>query len=446
MTRFTTGLVTLAFLSPTFGAFAGDQPEKPKDIVTLVGELNPKFSVELSAEDLQYLADSVKDVGQLDRKEVDINSLFRAGDEDAIALARQAIAKIFIDSARDLVDMKALVYKLAALVKVPNTKQFLAELYNAYQIKFQSTYDSLITRIGQNSGEILAAAEKCKSELCVTTIASAQNELVEFGNQLNQGIYPTKLDKTTLQWTFTDPMVKATIENTMDAFLVPNRPTNLYGSIVLAALTPFVATARATTDIGKSILGFIASPTLTRLTMHANAISLNKKRENKKLAKIVGAKVLGIVNPERAQNGDRSNDPDFNTAEPHRVTVLSCQFAHQYTGVGYWGVFGIFHFYCSNTRGGDKNNYAVTLTAIGPGVGGYAQLRGQVASIVITSPTPIVPYGRWFGVSSGAAALFGPGQMGEFVGKWGSVAHFAAYMQGLGAQIGISELNIKLSN
>lgn len=467
MTHFTTGLLTLALLSQSFISFAGDQPEKPKDIVTLVGELNPKFSVELSPDDIQSLIDSVKEFTELKPKQVDINSLYRPGDEDAIAQARQTIAKMFLDSALDIVNMKALLYKLAALLKAQSTERFTTQLYKVYQGKFQESYSSLIRRVGFLNDDILASVEQCKSEICVTTIGNAQAELVSFAHELNQGIYLKNFNKVKTNWTFKDPMLRATLETTLDAFLSPNHPSNLYGSIVLAALTPFVAAARATAHIGTSILGFIATPTMTRLTIHADPIDLGSANKElvRKLGSLVERKLQRIVNSKdgvttsqpdpSSQNVDRKNDPDFNGAEPHRVSVLVCDIVNgkfengDDIMAGHFGVFGFFHFKCYNGRHGDSNTYAVTLTTIGPGLGIYEQKFGSnfhLATITITSPTPIVPIGRWYGVSAGADGVFGPGQAGQFVGKWGSVAHFAAYTFGLGAHVGISKLQIKLMN
>lgn len=293
MKRAILGLIFLALNFSTSKTFAGNG----NDLVTLVGDLDPKFSVELNADELRDLADSVKNFDQLDHQDIDINSLFAKGDEEAIAKARHAIAKIFIDSASDLVDMKALVYKLAALLKIPNTERFKTELYRAYQVRFQGAYISFIARLGHNNAEILAALGQCHSEICVTTIAGAQRELVDFGHRLNRGIQFKTLDQTKVEWNFNDPMLKATLESTMDAFLPPNRPTNLYGAIVLAALTPFVAAARGTANVGTSIFGFIANPTLTRLTIHADRIRLTgSDREKNELSEIVSGKLQMIVN------------------------------------------------------------------------------------------------------------------------------------------------------
>lgn len=425
------------------------------DLVTLVGALNPKFSVELTPGDLQALAESVKDFTALDPQAVDINSLFRPGDEVAIASARKTYAELFLASAQELVDMKAMVYKLAALLSYSDGKNFAPALYNAYQLKFQISYANFIERLGTLNKDVLSAISQCNSELCVTSIAEAQGELLQFADQLNRGIYLKKLSKLKLDWTFTDPMLKGILESTLDAFVPPNRAENFYSSIVLAAFTPFVAAARATKNIGTSILGFVATPNATHLTIHANPISLKISHENDTLGKYVTRRINEIVNSNPVpsspvENGNKSKENRDRSAPttrttPYRVSVLVCQMPD--SGEHFSGhvvLYGVMHFECYNNRLGDHEHYTIRMNTVGPGLAAYIGRRdAALFTIFITSPIPIIPQGKWFGASAGGIVVFFGAQAGEFVGKWGSTLHMIGWAAGLGGQIGLSQITIE---
>ena len=110
-------------------AIAQQRPQGP--LVTVTGNLDPKFSIDVRPEDLKAVAEGLKGLKNLEPVAININDLMSDGDVVAISEASQAVADALINAAKNLIDLRVLVYRLYALQSLSMTQDHTKALQDA---------------------------------------------------------------------------------------------------------------------------------------------------------------------------------------------------------------------------------------------------------------------------------------------------------------------------
>lgn len=406
-------------------------PKSVDELVKVTGE--PRFSIDIDQEELRRLSDSLTSLEKLEKREMDVNDLFNAGDEVAFKQAASAIAEIFKSSADRLIEMKALIYRLAALLSLEDTRRLEEALYQSYSQKFQGVYNSFISSFLTISPQIKEALLACKSELCVANISDAQRELLEFGALLNRGVNVHQLDQWQVAWEFKSPFTKAVLERTFELFQPDNAKVSVYTTVVATALTPFVAAARKSVDVGKYIGAFLMTvPTSLHLELEAKPVDMNVQEQKLILDDLEYRLIFSIVNGVRIENVRRNYR--------YHVNTLACTVDADDLSEFHMLIAGKTKAQCHNLRNEDRNSYSAEIGTLGPGL----FIGGSGFLIIIKSLVSITPEGVWLGETAKVAALLGVEQ-GFLIGKYGSLATIVGVGGGIGAAAGLSALTIEVS-
>ena len=419
----------------------GIQSKGYKDFVKVTGEVEERFSVKISDVEVQNLASQMQSLqGTLTPLEVNINDLFQAGDEPAISKASLAISKNFLRASQKMVDLKAMVYKLGALLSVDQTGSLKDTLYDTYSQSFQNTYNAFINELVQIDTNIEDAVKLCRSEICVISIYNAKKELITLGKKINVGINIHQLDDIDVQWQFSNSLNMAVVEKTWEVIMPDNeRVSSPYSVLLAGAFSTFVAAAAGTVNLGKLIYDVVLGGRITQFELDAYPVDVGHLQLSETLFDdLAYRKISSIVNNiPIEQVGHRK--------VKYHINVMACHnFGDPHTESFHVLLYGINTFNrCVNLRAQDTNLYKVSLQTYGPGV---SFENAHNLCIIIKSPAEITPLGKWVGFDAEATAIVSA-QVGILVGKSASVATVGGLGYGsLGAAAGISVLNISLAD
>jgi hypothetical protein len=208
-------LSLLIILPITTSAFAGgDEDGSDKPLVTILGNLSSKYSTEMKPEDLERIRNEIQDLESLTPITISKDDLMRDGDERAMKDAAIAISRVLIESSKNLVDLKIIIYRYFAQKDLPEFRMLRDSLYSNYQNKFNSEYKLFLTRLMYGSDEIMDALVKCKSELCVATISGAQYDLIKLGTEINRDLVINGTENSTPSYQLTSKLLKRVIGET----------------------------------------------------------------------------------------------------------------------------------------------------------------------------------------------------------------------------------------
>ncbi len=408
------------------------------ELVKVTGE--PKFSIEIDQEELRKISDSLAELEKLEKREMDINDLFKEGDEAAFKRAGSAVAEIFKSSSDRLIEMKTLIYRLAALVSLKDTQKIEKALYASYTQKFQDVYNVLMANFVRLNSEMSQALRSCKSELCVANLSEAQRELLEFGALFNQGVKVSQLEQWQVAWEFKSPFTKAVLERTFELFQPDNERVSVYTTILGTALTPFVAAARKSVDVGKYIGTFLmTAPTSLHLELEAVPVDMDIYEQKMVLDDLTYRLIFSIVNEVSLQDVSH-------LSYRYHVNVLSCKTVEggcsdiENPGIMHILIGGGLNAECKNLRSEDRNRYSIEIDTLGPGI----FLGVSKFLVIIKSFISMTPEGWWVGETVRAGVLGGIEQ-GFLLGKYGSLATIVGTSVSFGAAAGVSVLRIQAS-
>ncbi|MBS1961308.1 MAG: hypothetical protein JST04_03755 [Bdellovibrionales bacterium] len=242
-------------------------------LVTVNGKLQPQFSVQIDATDLQRITDAFASLKKLEPISIDINDLMKPGDEQAIKAATQRISDLFVGVATNIADMRAITYKLAALTQVAGNQENVEALYRAFQERFEGDYDKAVNAFLIVDDGLLGALNLCKSELCAMQIGNAQKELMAFGSAMNQGIKMKQLDKFKFVFDFKASLIRVSLGETFNQLVTPNEEHSAYLTLLGGVLTPFVTAVKGAANVGENLANLIASPKTVTLSLYASRLN-----------------------------------------------------------------------------------------------------------------------------------------------------------------------------
>ena len=409
-----------------------------KDLVRVVGRVEPRFSVSVSDFEIQNLASQMQGLqDNLVPLEVNINSLFQDGDEEAISKASLALSQNFLNASQKMIDLKAMVYKLGALLSVDQSGFLKETLYETYSQSFQNTYNGLIRELAYIDDELQRAILLCRSEICVISIYNAKKELITLGKKLNVGISIDQLDDIDIQWQFSNSLNMAVVEKTWEMIMPDNERVSAPYSVLLAgAFSTFVAAAAGTVNIGKLVYDVILGGRMIGFELDAHPIDM-RYLDFSALAfdDLAYRKISSIVNNVPIEQvGHRKMT--------HHINIIQCSNQGDYNTSGHhFLLYGINTFRkCANMRTDDQNLYTVSLETYGPGI---AFPNAHNIAVIIKSPAEINPLGTWVGVDAEVTGVLSA-EVGILVGKSASVVSVWGLGYGtIGAAAGISVLKIK---
>ncbi len=270
-------VLSLGFLSTLVLA---QETQKKLPLVTITGKLSPDLSIKVSQQDLDKISAGLSSLNNLESKSTDINDLMSPVDVNAIQSASQIISDIMLDSAKRLVDMRVLIYKLAEITSVAQSKGYEDILYRKYQKHFQSDYNNLVGGFLRLNSELLQTIKGCSSELCVLQIASAQRDLIKLGWAINQGIRIDQLDQFNLSFQFESSLIQNSFAKTFESLNGYNKEKSAYVTMLVAAATPFVSAAKGVAKVSENIAKFLTSPRDVKLVLYADRMKTKEKQMN----------------------------------------------------------------------------------------------------------------------------------------------------------------------
>ncbi len=401
----------LAFLSL---ALSSSQAHASDPLVTVTGQIDAKFSIEVRPEDAVRVQEELRGLPHLPPVSVDINDLFVAGDEKVIQDAVDVITDMFVSGSKKLIDLRMIAYRRAALEGLIDQEGGKDEMDDSYSIKFATTYTSLLELFSQVNPALLKLIGMCKSELCVTQIANAQRALILLGDQLNDG--------ANFRPGFGDKMVQNAIESSY-ATLVRSGSTQL----ITPTYAHWANASRHPTQ-GSSFISKAVQPSdqLKKLGLEQTKLPGRiYKTEMAWLKKYVAFKLKSIV------SGVCFEEPA--KRDLYYTHVFTCR---SNEGDGWHaGVYGRIQGICQS-RG---EEYRFLIQTFGPGLM-YAIQEWFVLSVV--SPTLIPAIGTWGGAGAKVALLLG-GHVSAGAGSGASVqATTGAILAGFGGAAGIEVFEI----
>jgi len=433
------------FASLGLSALTGPAALGAQSKIVVTGELDPKFSLQIAPEELRAMEDQMKGLPKLEPQSIDINSLYDEADQAALGRAGTQFSKIFVNASSALVELKALVNKLAALSTLKQVKRYEGELFAAYQSRVQDVYNRLILSFGGLSPEVLSGMESCKSELCVLSIADAQRELYALSQKLNRGLNMDELSGLSFQFNFRSRLLRYTLEETLQELVPTNEPHGIWRVAVAAALTPFLTAARNANlfNLGEYLAKFLAAPEVMRTRLRAEPIALDYTAQESEIDLAVHRNIRRVLGLPPGGGAPIATDRSH-------LHILSCRMKEKgFFGHGHLGLGSQKAYLCSRSTdrtsdsGDRENQLELSLEVIGLGAG-FVLPEGLMVTVV--SPfSEIEVEGSYFGVSVslGAIASF---RGGSLWGKAGSYVQLLGLGAGLGVIPGATRITLSSAN
>ncbi len=258
-----------------------------KNLVTLTGTLDPAFTIEMSTAETEAFVKGIEGINNMPSITVDINSVYdKQKDQPAFEAASKEVRRVFLEAAKKIVDMRAIVYKLDIALQQDPDHRFTDSIYKAYNKKFQSSFTSLLQLflgVDEKFNPVLTnAMESCFTTSCLQDIASAQLDLVDFGRSINNRIdlHSSKRWENSQQQ-FKSRLVKDAARITVDEVLKTNTKESKYVEALRAAAAPFAAAAAGFGQVFENIGEFIHSKKLGRYLLAANPIDRDSREWDK---------------------------------------------------------------------------------------------------------------------------------------------------------------------
>ncbi len=397
--------------------------------VKVTGELRKELSVQLSQSEMDQLLESIKKLPQLEPYTVDINDLYAAGDEAAIQRVKQLFISLFVETATDLVEMKAIILQLAARMTLPEGQAYKEDLYRVYSKKLQASYDQMIRRYADENvfQEVINA---CQSDLCAIHVAQAVMEMIQFAEKLNQGFRVDELDDLDVEWKFQNRFLQASLAESVRAYLPSNRATTPIYPLVAGTLGAFAYAAKESVNFGRLLSEILLGGSVTRLEVKVEPAPLSLDRLQIRIAHYLKRKLEAVTLRVPVDNVQQEPEKYF-------VNVLSCKLSDK--GGGFIFVGGYLQYSCYSDRETGAGNHYSADVFMG-GVGAWGAGIGR-ALIVITSPVEMDSTGVWVGFMA-RAALGGGSSIALMAGPYGSIAKMITADVGGGFAVGGQVLKI----
>ena len=290
--------ITQAILVGMFASltcFGQNQSPLPKKLVTLTGQLEPKFSVKVKSSDIEAISRSLNDMNHLQPIELNVNDLLNPEDEVPIREAANRLSRIFISIAENIADMRMITYQLSALSQLSDSNSLLG-LYQAYNAKFNDDYGNVIHLLSAQDATLKTALQKCTSSLCVINIGLAQKDLFRFGNQLNLGFTVNEASKFNFEFKFKSSLINASLNDTYHELLPNNQEHSAYTVLIAAIISPFISGAKESAKISENLIRAIISPKTEWLKLKAEKQKIDLKQEISSYQTLLDETLFKIIN------------------------------------------------------------------------------------------------------------------------------------------------------
>lgn len=447
-------MVGLVLVLSAASVKAEDKAGDPAAAVpTVVGELKPKFSVELSDTEFNGLARTLSTIRRYEGPNVDINSLFDREDQVAAQMMADEVRSRLLAFGTGLADLRAIVYKANLYGNFLSDRRTERKtLMKGYKIAADQAYATMLERLTSVNGGVETALGKCSSEMCVIYLSGMIEELQVLGRRMDRAFRKGKMSRKEVLFSFESEFNRKLIADLVNGLIDKEDPYALLVATGLAGLYEAGNEAKDLRDTWKVILGLDSA----NRTLEFKVAPLQRSfiRGNEKLLRYLTKENLMRVSASIATYGK--------VEAPGRRVAYDCEA----DTVSFMAVVYGQRWYSCDARDSDvPQHLSVVMRTVGVGfevnTNGVVDDGPQKGVLIFTkrkySPArEILRKGRtWVGLGGSLAPFFplpgvgfGTTVHGYAFGPKGSVASFyhvsvAAVAHFGGASVGIQSMTIR---